>query len=344
MDDTGDQAPGWDAIDAAVAELYGDQEPAHVGTGIPWMFGGPDPLDGLSAYRAEDPPHWHIVSYGLSELYRKETDDPAFSGYGFELTFRLSRTADEAQPPTWAFSFLQNLARYVFETGNAFGHGHHMNANGPIALERRTDLTAVAFARDPDLPGKRTTPHGSLEFLQVVGVTEDEYDAMRAWRTDGVLGVMARQNSKLVTDLGRTSILRDPQSARAVAEGTAADGSYCASLFIDSLVVTGTRVRLGANNVASVAAVLPGRLGFGRELRMASRESCVHFRPAGACALTTTDDGLLIELTAEAARKLAATLRPLRGEVRIPDVPELVFEIVPSHVKDRDGNVAAVVG
>jgi len=47
--------PGWDAINAALEPHYGDQEPLHWGTIVRWPMGGPDPLDGLSAYRAPGP-------------------------------------------------------------------------------------------------------------------------------------------------------------------------------------------------------------------------------------------------------------------------------------------------
>ena len=109
---------GWDAIDTAFNELYGEQEPKHYGTAIPYALGGPDPLDGISAYKVEHPtPHWHFVTYGFSELYDKETNDPEHSGYGFELTFRLTRTEDETEPPAWALNLLQNMGRYVFHSG-----------------------------------------------------------------------------------------------------------------------------------------------------------------------------------------------------------------------------------
>lgn len=63
---------GWDAIDKAMEELYGEQEPKHYGTSIPYMLGGPDPLDGISVYALNTPmPHWHFVTYGFSELYEK---------------------------------------------------------------------------------------------------------------------------------------------------------------------------------------------------------------------------------------------------------------------------------
>lgn len=31
---------GWDAIDKAIGDLYGEQEPKHYGTALPYMLGG----------------------------------------------------------------------------------------------------------------------------------------------------------------------------------------------------------------------------------------------------------------------------------------------------------------
>ena len=39
------------------------------------------------------------------------------SGYGFELTFRLKKQPGETVPPPWPAELLQQLARYVFQTG-----------------------------------------------------------------------------------------------------------------------------------------------------------------------------------------------------------------------------------
>ena len=53
-EDTDDSAPGWEAIDAEFDRLYPDQpNPLHYGTVVKYMFGGPDPLDGISVYDAE---------------------------------------------------------------------------------------------------------------------------------------------------------------------------------------------------------------------------------------------------------------------------------------------------
>src|SRR5437868_6371298 len=134
MSDEDDREPsalGWGAINAALAPIYGEGEPPyHYGPVLPAMLGGKDPLQGISIYDHPLPvPHWHFVTYGFSELYEKESDDPEVSGFGFELTFRLAR--QEETPPGWVLNFLQNLGRYVFQTGNAFDIGHYLDCQGP---------------------------------------------------------------------------------------------------------------------------------------------------------------------------------------------------------------------
>lgn len=209
-------ADGWAAIDEALEQLYGEQEQKHYGTAIPYMLGGPDPLNGISVYEVREPlPHWHFVTYGFSELYEKESEDPEHSGYGFELTFRLFKPATEDEPPAWALNLLQNLGRYVFNSGNVFRSGDYMDANGPIALEADTLLTALAFIADPLLPAI-DTPNGRLEFIQLVGITNDELLAMQVWNTLGVLAEMTEHLPLYMTDLQRDSLLKLPAIAEAV--------------------------------------------------------------------------------------------------------------------------------
>ena len=116
-----------------------------------------------------------MLPMASANCMEKETDDPAVSGYGFELTFRLKR-GEEEQPPVWPMNLLQNLARYVFTSGNVFGPGHHMNANGPIALE--TGLpSSLPWGFAPTRSwAELDTPNGRLTILQVVGLTADEME------------------------------------------------------------------------------------------------------------------------------------------------------------------------
>ena len=139
-DDKEPSTAGWDAINAALAKVYGQGEPPyHYGTVLPAALGGKDPLQGISVYQRDAPvPHWHYITYGFSELYDKESEDPEVSGFGFEMTFRLALYEEE--PPRWALNLLQNLARYVFRSGNPFDAGHYLDCQGPIALGQATDV------------------------------------------------------------------------------------------------------------------------------------------------------------------------------------------------------------
>ena len=75
---------GWQAIEQEFLRVYpGQDNPKHYGTLIKWVFGGKDPLDGISIYDGGS--YWHFVSFGQTEIYEKETDTPDISGYGIHL-------------------------------------------------------------------------------------------------------------------------------------------------------------------------------------------------------------------------------------------------------------------
>ena len=69
IEEDDEYAPGWDAIEAAMAELYPGQEPAHFGTDMPSraIFGGNNYLDGFSFYRSPKG-YLHLVSFGMTVL------------------------------------------------------------------------------------------------------------------------------------------------------------------------------------------------------------------------------------------------------------------------------------
>lgn len=203
---TEDDAVGWLSIDEKVNEIYGQQEPQHFGTIIKYMLGGKDPLDGISVYESQNQEdHYHIVSYGLSELYyNEESAGKEFSKYGFEFTFRLKKK--EGDDFNWAMNLMQNLARYVFETGKWFEEFHFIPTNSPIRLDYDTNLTAIAFVLDPEL-GKIQTPHGEVQFLQMVGITTDEYELLKQnpklAETEKLLEQLKINNPLLITNLDR---------------------------------------------------------------------------------------------------------------------------------------------
>ncbi|MGH9288239.1 MAG: suppressor of fused domain protein [Acidimicrobiales bacterium] len=104
-----DEAPGWDAIDAALRPVVEDRVPDHWSTGS----GLPDQgrLWGIRAYRFVD--HVLYVTYGLSELFMKVSDDEAVSGWGAGLTMRVVPPSGD-RPPTWPVRLLARLGELVF--------------------------------------------------------------------------------------------------------------------------------------------------------------------------------------------------------------------------------------
>ncbi len=330
-----DTTAGWEAIDRALRELHPrppGHEPLHWPTILKWSLGGKDPLDGISAYASDrERPHWHLVSYGLSELYSKESNDPSTSGFGFELTLRLNRAADDEQPPAWALDLLRHLARHVFQTQQLLEPGQVL-ASAPLGPGSAPALRAVLFAVDPDL-GAVETPNGRLEFVQVVGVTSDELAVIESW--DGVrfAELLAARDPLLVTDLTRRSVLADPATAAAVAAAVDRDGSSMVSFATDLLGAAGDRRSLVLTVTAHAAGYLArsmrGRLLHDRPFTLRARQLEVLFEPAPVAAWNQDGAALVVDTTPALAHEIAATLAARPGVYGFATLPGFAIRVQP---------------
>ncbi len=200
-------APGWDAIDSRLNEVYPTQEPRHWGTVIKHMLGGPDPLDGISAYQCTGGgiDHLHFVTYGYTSLYYdEEAVGGEYSRYGFEMTFRLASPLPPLEQPTWVCNLLQNIGRYVFQTKKWFEQYHWIPANGPICTDHDTDIVGLAFVNDPTLDPV-DSPHGRVEFVQAFGITQRELNTFKDTKqtAEQLVEWHRKRNPLLVTDLSR---------------------------------------------------------------------------------------------------------------------------------------------
>jgi hypothetical protein len=341
-----DESPGWDAIDAALRPLYGDREPYHVGTVLPYALGGPDPIHGISAYKNATPaPHWHFVTYGFSELWEKEFDDPDVSGFGFELTFRPICAPEDKKPPNWALNFLQYLGRYVFKTGNRFGPGHTLPLNGPIEQGSSTLIHAVSFIADPQLPAI-STPNGRVEFLRVVGLTMDELDAVSSWNAAAFLELHGREDPFLLTDLARASWMADAKFAVEVQRRSKEDGSSCG--FMALVLKCDTQsdpLQLVVQTIAvdGLKRRLLSRLPYGRELILSDKDAMVVFKPGTPTRFKLVEDVVEITLSDGNLSDLAGSLQPRAGSYPIPGLKNVVLHVHKTEIRDRDGNVVDVV-
>lgn len=341
-----EEAPGWDAIDAALEPIYGTQEPKHWGTVVPYGLGGNDPLTGISAYRSEKHRHHlHYVTYGLTELYEKESENLEYSGFGFELTMRLAWEPNQ-DPPNFAINFLQNLARYVFETGNIFGVGHTMPLNGPIQQGADTPIHAIAFALDEEL-GRIDTPNGKVEFLQIVGLTEDERNAARLWNTERFLDLVRERNPMLLTALTRSSYLDDPVFRETVATKTAEEGSSSEAVATDRIVVqcddNKFRLVVGSLVATDLASWLNSRLPQGKDFRIETEECIVWFRPADQLGWETDEEDVTLQLNESHTAAVVAVLNAGVGIHTHPELPGITIEIERTEITDSEGNVVDII-
>lgn len=236
-------APGLEILYEACRQVYPDQpNPLQVTAFIKYWLGGPDPLDYISMYdhpgipELHIPPHWHYISFGLTDLHGDnrvhEVSGSEFpSGFGYELTFRLIKSSnEESSPPTWPAALLQALAKYVFHTGNSFCAGDHVSWHCPLdGSDFESRLQHMLLAEDILLP----PVHGALgtvKFLQVVAVTEDELQVAQHWNGTAILELLRRIPAAggpwLVTDMRRQSSLFEiqPSFRREVELGIDRDG------------------------------------------------------------------------------------------------------------------------
>ncbi|XP_015592107.1 suppressor of fused homolog [Cephus cinctus] len=235
------RALGLDALHALCKEIYPDQgNPLTVTAIVKYWLGGPDPLDYISMYENPGspelgvPPHWHYVSLGLSDLHgdgrlHPKTGPGRPSGFGFELTFRLAREPGETTPPTWPANVMQQLAKYVFNSGNMLLPGDHVSWHAPLD-NGNGRITQMIMGRDPQLPSPVSTPHGEVSFVQIIGVTSEELQAAQHWNGLGVVNLLKGSRacgSWLVTDTRRIhSVMEeDPSVAEKIQSGIEREGS-----------------------------------------------------------------------------------------------------------------------
>lgn len=199
-------APGWDAIAGEFDRIYPDVNPDHYATNIQSraMFGGDDFLDGYSIYDSGKG-YQHIVTYGMSALY---TDEESFggeySGWGYEMTIKLKE--DNAEDCLWALDMLGNLARYTYKSKNYYEAGQGIPGNGtPLHIGTDSAITALIVVNDTSAQTLDTI-HGKLEFLQMVGITESELNAIKKDINNihVLIELMKKDNPELITDMNRT--------------------------------------------------------------------------------------------------------------------------------------------
>ncbi|WP_295151746.1 suppressor of fused domain protein [uncultured Ruminococcus sp.] len=208
MADETERAPGWDAITEEFERVYpGQTNPKHYGTIVPMYLGGNDPLDGISIYDGGD--FWHFVSYGLTELYEKESEDEEWSGYGFELTFKLKKGCydpdNEENELKSVAGILQQVAKITFNNGDIFQNNEYIYTGQTAGIDynQKSALTGFICINDPTV-NTLHTEFGTVEFIELIGMTDAELKTLGSH--DSVAEIYKKLGSD-VTDYNRSSIV-----------------------------------------------------------------------------------------------------------------------------------------
>lgn len=254
----------------------------------PMRFTMPDAekheLAGCIAIRLEAPvPHWLVVSRGFTELGPKVEDDPEVSGWGFELTCRLPARSEEPDFG-WIVNWMENVSAYLTSQVTVLEPYHHI----PMWEASSDDeLAALVFIEESALEPTRSE-NGSVAFLQMVGLTNGEYDALQAWDPRSLVALIQQRDPLLLMDAARTTYLRDPEFAQAVEQGHARDGSSTDVLHGVSILwftgPAGIEVHMSLEALALVKWALGARLAHGKSMLLfGERRKAV--RPDGSLAV-----------------------------------------------------------
>ena len=194
---------GWDAIDAEFLRVYpGQTKPLHYGTMVKWIFGGNDPLDGISIYDGGD--FYHFVTYGLTELYEKQSRNTELSGYGYEMTLKLKKEGleDEEAEIKNVCGILQTIARITFTKNECFFPNEYIYTGQTEGMDakQKSQLTGFIVITDPTVETLETF-NGRVEFRELVGVTDAELKSLMS-KEETVEGLYGKLGSD-VTDYSR---------------------------------------------------------------------------------------------------------------------------------------------
>ena len=202
------RADGWDAITEAFEKVYPTQkDPKHYGTLISWRLGGDSPLQGISIYEGED--YWHFVTYGLSELYEKESENKEISGYGMEFTFKLKKDhyEDEEAELKGICNILQTIAKLTFVNGEIFRPYEYIYTGQTQGIDIKMLSNITGFITIPDTDvAPISTPNGYVEFVEFIGANNNELIALK--NQELTVKELYEKMGKDVTNYHRDSLIK----------------------------------------------------------------------------------------------------------------------------------------
>lgn len=207
MEDVNNTVPSWEAITEAFEQAHPrlrGQEPACYHPFIPWSLGGDSPLDTIVVYDAED--YYYFLTCGFSEPFSQPVEGREESGYGFELTVRLKKAPlkDAEKEKRGMAGILQSLAALTFGEGEIYQPFEYIYTGQQTGLDAEAASKLTGFVTIPDSAGKINTPDGTVQFVQLIGMTDGELQAVM--NQEFTVSQLVQRLGQTLTDYGRQEI------------------------------------------------------------------------------------------------------------------------------------------
>ncbi|WP_017606424.1 suppressor of fused domain protein [Nocardiopsis alkaliphila] len=193
--------PGLTQIYEGWAQHHPDVRPLTIQFPARETDGG---IDGVLAYPMEG--YWLLVTFGLTELGEKTSEEKRVSGAGFEFTCRIPREDGDESVPAWILRVLHALAEQ-FLAGAQLDVGHWIITQAPLGGEKSNgDMTSLAIVPDADMR-ILDTDNGLVLFFQVVGLKAEEAEyAQHADTVAPIVALLRDRDPKMLTDPNRDTI------------------------------------------------------------------------------------------------------------------------------------------
>jgi hypothetical protein len=304
-----EHGPGWDAIDDIFRRLYPAATPRILCRALDPERSA-EPCKQVVAWPAGG--GWHLVGYGLTELFAKGSEIPDQDGWGYEITLRVPD--EHGAPPAWAERLVAGIIRYVEQCKTTVAEGDWYGFADGLPLVEDTNLWAFVFVRDVALPRVLDTPFGNVAFRQAVGITEEEVAFAKRHGTDALVDRLRITNPLLETAPYRAAVVAaEVSSPMAMPDrGSTLTPSRCvtANVLRRSRSFAGEyEIELGASDARFIGELLIPVLVKGGRLQVSSRLTTVAFVRGKRSKVEVVDmearQELRVTLADEAARELA---------------------------------------
>ncbi len=169
----------WECIVKQFNKLYSTSN--HYPCMLHASIGGNDYLQGTTIYKNDQ--QEHLVTFGMTNLYPDESDiGDKFSGFGYEMTAKWKNNNCDSDKIIYNF-IAHHFARYTYTQNAKLFDGHTVICDvqaklDQLGIKEKSNIKAFVVVNDTEVKTINTLC-GEIQFLQLIGITEEELNLVR---------------------------------------------------------------------------------------------------------------------------------------------------------------------